>query len=428
MATDIKFVYVATGFNDGKPNSFTIRATNHANFMVRQLNAKKGKADSPLTLPALVRFIHFDWQNDRILVYEHPFPEKGSKRPKPVWTELSAFAPTEGTALFDPKTFITKSAVQPIPGTNLSNRVGISIADIYRAVRRAPRSSVLDLSVYSHGFIDGPVVENTSDLELKATTGEPIRTASDLDGRSRSDFTAHMGEPDVLANKDALKDFREGFAPNANFRIFGCHVQDIVDGTKFGQPRRSLIQLTARQVIRAAFVVHFLANDAAGKELRRKKKPASVRLDMGHEFDLEVDKNSDPDNHTLDKFTKVQLKELHYGIDPSGPSFFPDKITGALQFDKPFTEVIKFISRQTKIGYVFKAAEALPAVTCFGAVPGTGGDYETTGNKLMNVPPKDWGDILLFFRSFMGVTMDERKYGRFDAASVAALNDRELNG
>ena len=31
MATDIKIVYVATGFNDGRPNSFTIRATNHAN-------------------------------------------------------------------------------------------------------------------------------------------------------------------------------------------------------------------------------------------------------------------------------------------------------------------------------------------------------------------------------------------------------------
>jgi len=28
----------------------------------------------------------------------------------------------------------------------------------------------------------------------------------------------------------------------------------------------------------------------------------------------------------------------------------------------------------------------------------------------------------------MGITMDERNYGRFDAAAVAAINERELNG
>jgi hypothetical protein len=131
MATDIKFVYVATGLNGG---AFTSLATRHTNWMVGRLNARKRKADSPLTLPALVRFIHFDWQNDRIVVYEHPFPEKGSKKPKPVWKDFSAFAPTEGTTAFDPKSFITKSA--PV-GPNL---IGISIVDIYRAVRKAPRA------------------------------------------------------------------------------------------------------------------------------------------------------------------------------------------------------------------------------------------------------------------------------------------------
>jgi hypothetical protein len=417
VATDIKFVYIATGFNDGRANSFTIRATNHANWMVKRLNARKGKADSPLTLPALVRFIHFDWQNDRILVYEHPFPERGSKKPKPVWKELSAFAPTEGTAAFDPKSFITKSATVGL------NRVGISIVDIYRAVRKAPRGTVLDVSIYSHGFIDGPVVENTGDSQLTASTGEPIRTDSDLDGRVRTDFTPHMGEKDLAANKDALKDFREGFATGATFRIFGCHVQDIVDGTAFGESSRSLLRSTAFQVILAAYIVQLMKNTAAGKELRKKKKPALVTLDMGHQFDIEDEKNNT--SHSLTNFTKAQLKVLHYGLDPS---FFPDKNTGALKFDKPFTDVIKFIARQTKLGYVFKAAEALPAVTCLGAVPGSGGDYETGGNQLMFVPKKDWGLVLLFFKNFMGITLDERNYGRFDAAGVAAINDRERNG
>lgn len=417
MATDIKFVYIATGFNDGRANSFTIRATNHAKWMIGRLNARKGKADSPLTLPALVRFIHFDWQNDRILVYEHPFPEKGSKKPKPVWKELSVFASTEGTTADNPKSFIAKSATVGL------NRVGISIVDIYRAVRKAPRGTVLDVSIYSHGFIDGPVVENTSDAQLTGPNDVPIRTDSDLDGRARSDFTPHMGETDPDANTDALTKFREGFATSATFRIFGCHVQDIVDGTAFGESTRSLLRSTAFEVIRAAFIVQLKKNTAAGKQLRKKKKPALVTLDMGREFHIEDDKNDTSDS--LTNFTEDQLKVLHYGLDPS---FFPDKDTGALEFERPFTDVIKFIARQTKLGYIFKAAEALPAVTCLGAVPGSGGDYESGGNRLMFVPKDTWGQILMFFKNFMGITLDERNYGRFDAAGVAAMNDRELNG
>jgi hypothetical protein len=417
MTTDIKFVLVATGFNDGRANSFTIRATNHTSWMIGKLNAGIGKIDSPLTRPAIVRFIHFDWQNDMILVHEHQFPTKGLKNPLPVWSELSTFAPTEGTAAFNPKSFITKSSV--IGG----NRVGISIVDIYRAVRNAPRGSVLDVSVYSHGFVEGPVVENTGDAQLTAPNGEPIRTESDLDGRVRSDFTPHMGEKDMVANKDALKDFREGFAPNATFRIFGCNSQDIVDGTSFGQSSRSLLRSTVFQVIRAAYIVQLSKNTAAGKELRKKKKPTSVTLDMGFELDIEDDINNRSPHLTT--FNKAQLQELHYGLDSS---FFPDKKTGALKFDKPFAEVVKFIARRTKISYIFKAAEALPTVTCFGAVPGSGGDYEKSGNKLMFVPKGDWGMILLFFKNFMGIELDERNYGRFDADSVATINDHELNG
>ena len=72
--------------------------------------------------------------------------------------------------------------------------------------------------------------------------------------------------------------------------------------------------------------------------------------------------------------------------------------------------------------------EALPDVACFGAVPGSGGDFETGGNKLMFVPSKDWGSILRFFQNFMGIKLDARNYGTFDAAGVAAINDRETNG
>lgn len=415
MATDIKFVMVGTGFNDGRPNSFTIRATNHAKFMVNALNKKKGKADSPLTLPALVRFIHFNWQDDQILVYEHSFPVSGKVTPKPVWKELSTFSSTEGGASFDPKTFITKSA------TVSGNRVGISIVDMYRAVRKAPRGTVLDMSIYSHGFIDGPVVENTSDAQDVAG-GQPIRTEADLDGRVRSDFTPHMGERDVAANATALKDFREGFATGATFRIFGCHVQDIVDGSAFGESSRSLLRSTVFEVIHAAFILQLRKKTAASADIRKKKKPASVTIDMGHEFALEDDANDTSDH--LTNFTAAQLKQLHYNLDAV---FFP-ATTGPVVFDRAYTDVTKFIARQTKLGYIFKAAEALPAVSCLGAVPGTGGDYERTGNQLMFVPRSDWGSIILFFQNFMGLKFDDRNYGVFDAAGVATINDREANG
>ena len=318
MATDIKFIFAATGFDDGGPSTFTILGTRHTDFMIRQLNKTKGKASSPLTLPALVRFVHFDWQNDRIMVHEHPFPEKGKKNPNVRWKELSTFTSTEGTATEDPSKFITKSAI--VSG----NRCGISIVDIYRAVRKAPRGSVLDVSVYSHGFIDGPVVENTGDAQLtKGTPPVPIRTDSDLDGRVRSDFMAHMGESDLVANKDALKDFREGFAPDATFRIFGCHVQDIVDGSAFGESTRSLLRSTAFEVIRAAHTVQLRKNTAPAKELRKKKKNVTVKLDMDHEFSIEDQKNNT--SHSLTNFNKTQLKTLHYQLDQT---FFPDPVTG----------------------------------------------------------------------------------------------------
>jgi hypothetical protein len=299
---------------------------------------------------------------------------------------------------------------------------------MYRAVRKAPRGSVLDFSIYSHGFVEGPVLENTSDRGLTAPTGEAIRDPEDLDGRVRSDFTPHMGESPVATNATALTDFRGGFAPSAAFRVFGCNVQDIVDGRAFGNPARSLVRSTVFEVIRAAYIVPRKKRDALAKALRKGEKPAAIELDMGLELAIEDEKNDT--SHSLHNFTAAQLKVLHYARDtvffppiPAAPAVAPDK------FSRSMSDVIKYIARETKKGYVFTAAAALPAVACFGAVPGTGGDFEgTTGNQLMNVPTSDWGGILQFFEKYMGVKLDDRNYGTFDAAGVATINDREVNG
>jgi hypothetical protein len=417
--TDFKFVFVATG----KEQNFSKYGGNHTKVMIRELNAEKGKAGSRVTPPAIVRFVHFDWHDDTIRVYEHEFPERGTKRyQRRQWKTLGDFTPSTGVAGFDPKSFVIKTTS------------GISIVDVYRAVRRAPRGSVLDVSFYSHGFIEGPVLADSTDFEFRATTGEVIRTDFDRDGRARSDFTPHMGEDKPADNAEALKKFREGFASGATFRVLGCHVQDVVDGRQFGKSKRSMLRSTALQVIRAAFIVPSKKESALGKQLRAWVRPAAftpdmkaISLNMDHEFAIE-DSINNVEGSGFTDFDAAQLKELHYGRDTV---FFPPvPTTGSAPgtFVRSMSDVIKFIAREVKLGYIFKAAEALPDVICLGAVPGTGGDYEADGDKLMFIPRKTYGGVLNFYKKFMGLSLDDRNYGRFDAAGVAVINDREQNG
>ena len=58
----------------------------------------------------------------------------------------------------------------------------VSIVNAYHSIRKAPASSILEFSIFSHAFVDGPVLNNTD-----ASPGQTTRTPGDSDGRSQYD-------------------------------------------------------------------------------------------------------------------------------------------------------------------------------------------------------------------------------------------------
>jgi hypothetical protein len=406
MADDVKFVFIGTGVNLG---AFASLATVHVRAHVRKLNKEKNRPGSPITPPAVVRFVHFDFVKDddpgKILVYDHPFPAKGEKKQPIDWKPLEQ----------RPIDFVEKSPK-------------ISIVDIYHAVRKAPRASVLDISLYSHGFVEGPVLANTDDHfennPFDDPAHSPQRDPNDRDGRVRTDFSPGMGEDPRVEGKgkDALVQFHGGFAPGAVLRVYGCDVQDVVvvNGV------RRLLRSIAFEVIRAAYVLKIRKKDALARQLLARQKPV-VEIDMGHQFHVEAGL----DDRHLSKFPEDQLLTLHYATDPE---FFLGSTEKVIT--RPFSEVVKFAARQVGKIYVYHAAKALPGVTCFGALPGMSGEFEPKGleDRRMHVPNKIYGEPLQFWKDFLEINhlekgaIRQRHYGIFDAATVTKVENHLING
>jgi len=385
-----------------------------------------------------VRFIHYDFEANKAMVYGHSFPAKGLKKPPGAvkWQPLATFDTDSdtpdgveaggGTGDDDPTTF----AEEPGPLVN-NGPTKCSIVNIYHTVRKAPRGSVLEVSLFSHGFVQGPVLANTSDRKL-VVGGEPQRTPEDQDGRDRTDFLSHMGEDPAGAGKDALKEFAGAFAAGGTLRVYGCNVQDVVDvAGPNGESPPSYIRSTVRQVLRQAFAKRVKKNDVLAKQLRKGDVPTNaIELDMGEEFDIEASLS----DHAFTHFSSPRLLEIHYGIDPA---FFAGATTRKIS--KTLSDVIKFVARETAKIYVFKAADALATVTCFGAVPGTGGNFEDSKfTDAMMWVCRDCsegnGPYLQFFQTFMGVSVTEqnvdrqRNYGVFDGEAVKAIRKHVTDG
>jgi len=434
MAEQISFVIIATGADEDAPGTFTSLAERRVRSLVRRFNKEKGSATALVKPPARVRFIYYDFESNAASVYGHPFPEKGLKKPPGTikWQTLALFdtdsdTPAgieagEGGGDNDPTSFADEPGALVAGGATKC-----SIVNIYHTVRAAPRASVLEVSLFSHGFVQGPVLANTTDRKLSLADGTPQRTPEDQDGRVRTDFLPHMGESPTGAGKDALKEFAGGFAAGGTLRIYGCNVQDVVDVAPVGGSAPSYIRSTVRQVLRQAFTKRLKKKDAITKKLRAGKIPTdALELDMGEECDIEASLT----DHAFTHFPSARLLEIHYAIDPA---FFGGATTRKIS--KTLSEVIKFVARETAKAYVFKAAEALPDVTCFGAVPGTGGNFEDSKltDAMMWVSRDNNegnGPYLQFFESFMGVSVTEknaerqRNYGVFNAAAVTAIKDR----
>jgi hypothetical protein len=429
-----------------KPSVFTPRAGNRARAIIRQAQSHSPGVWGGATL----RFVHFSFGGDQVEYYEYDPADKSPqsmnwrRSPFP-WVKLEDSS-SSGDPAYDPKTFVS---VPVAPAT-------MSIVDIYHSVRGAPPSSVLDLSIFSHAFIEGPVLVNTVDTEPDAfPDGSPQRTSTDRDGRVRTDFHPNMGEDPAVGSsgpirsggKDALAEFKAKFHPAGAFRVYGCDVQDVAVDPDNNQ--RKLLVSTVFQVLHQAYAkpiraAHLGQTGTAadfGRRLLKGPVPesnTSVALNMAEEFANEAALPAT--DHAHSHLPVDKLRELHYGIDPT---FFRDE--QGMQLDRLWQELIQFIARRTMEIYVFKAADAT-GITCYGAVPGTGGEYEQAmADPQMRVcrqtgfgcsPGEVYTPYLKFYETFMDVSCTEpqtsaklqRNYGIFDAAAVAALKDHAENG
>jgi hypothetical protein len=441
MSDTIKFVFLVTGHE----RDFTVLATNRVRSLVTEWNKTRLDDPPPFTLPARVRFVHLNFELKTVLVYEHPFVEKGTTLPfaKKLkgWQPLATFTSDTGTDADNPTTFVDPETVD----TNAADfPKSLSITNLYHSVRGAPNNSVLAVEIFSHAWVQGPVLVNTDEDQAFAGQTPPMRTPKDMDGRTSTDFKANMGEdPAVVSSalkikkggKDALVQFIKAFDLHGHFRVYGCDVQDIIIFKKpDGTTERNVRASTVFQVLHQAFVLPLRKGDAIAKKLRKKEPPGvDLTLDMGQEFQNEATGGT---VHHWPAHTADELRPIHYSIDRT---FFDDLTKSKIT--KSWDDILAFVARQTETSYVFKAAEALSlhGVTCHGAVPGTGGEFEKQktkteegiDNPLMRVCRKegfgcDKGELytpwLAFFEDFMSVKLDDHNYGIFDSDTIDALD------
>lgn len=204
-----KFVLIATGgMLPPDTVDFGPMAKARMVSLVNEWNDLIRKKKPPFTLPATVRFVRFNFDTSAVSMHDHVFPDKGTNSPSLKDSDWSA-VPSGGII-----------NITTHDNSNLGSKT-LSITNIYDTVRHCPADSVLEVSIFSHAFIRGPVLINTSDTN--GPTGN--RDPKDMDGRPK-DFTSNMGEPAAGAN--ALKDFIKNFDKKGHFRVYGCNVQDVV--------------------------------------------------------------------------------------------------------------------------------------------------------------------------------------------------------
>src|SRR5439155_21197244 len=102
----------------------------------------------------ILRFIHFKGNTDEIRVFEFSFATKATPKPptKIIWKSLPNFV-AAGDASVSPVTFV-------------DIKTPLDVLNLYHSIRGAPPGSVLELSIYAHGWTEGPILrahDNSSD-------------------------------------------------------------------------------------------------------------------------------------------------------------------------------------------------------------------------------------------------------------------------
>ena len=392
-ASSVKFFFLVAGFEySNKGLDFWNMATGRVRERIAFINRTLGAKDALVAVDATLRFLRFNVGTGAIEVIDKDFVAGKGIKDKAVleahWKPISSIGTGDAN---DPATFVTGGPFRAIDRAhdyvnltdeypNLDESVDkndiMSIADVYAAVRKAPSASVLELSFFSHGWIEGPVLVNSSDRNHDPTLRDP----RDKDGRAAIDFNLNMGLNGTPAALRNIFDFIASFDAPGFMKCWGCN---------FDVELRVVQQtIKAMKAAKAAFT----------------------------------------DSSTINFEFEGWAPSRYSVVDPSH-SFFPSDST-VTTMTKKFSEVKKFLLQRLTASYVFKFNQGTLGRTSFGALPGTEGDDEKTGFRMMKVcakfdPPEcpvGFAPLFDFYDKVLGIKVDDRGYGVFDMDTAQKLN------
>jgi hypothetical protein len=400
---EVKFFFLVEGFEySNKGLDLDKMGTGRVNERIAFINRTFKASDPLVSNDTILRFLRFRPGTGTIQVLDRKFVAGAGIKHKFVVQE-SDWAPlgSIGTGdRFDPNTFVKKDAgVDPTTGlvipfrainratdyTNLAEKYPdfkqgpsasdvMSIADVYESVRAAPLGSVLELSFLSHGWVGGPILVNSSDQVHDPNKRDP----TDKDGRGEVDFNPTMGEEDDLSNQGNILKFLLSFDVKGVMRSWGCNFDIEI----------RVIQQTQNRIRRGGVIDATVIN-------------------------FHIEKKKDRERYSV--------------IDPSA-TFFPSSPTQT-DFSRTFREVMKFLRARLWASYAVQFASHSNGSTAFGALPGTYAENEKSAYNLQKVCAKKdpfecddgFASVFHFYRTQLGIKVDNRGYGIFDQATTQNL-------
>ncbi len=284
-----------------------------------------------------------------------------------------------------PFTAVTKSSFVTTGGHTRfkPNQPGVmGITDIYLEVITIGTSSpgtLMELSIFSHGWMGGPILVNSTDDRSREITvpmpiGDPIvmqvavagntRDPDDKDGRARLDF-----QPPTMDASD-LADFRKAFHTDGFSWLWGCSFPRVIHHSMWA--------------------------------MERAKGYASSGV-------------SEDKVLTLDDVTPEDVSSFEDTLLPL-LGRFPSRNTITLKFGFLRWSFCK--ENQGSYAAALAAGSDRPVRA---ALLGTYAEYDTGGDKVMNVPASFIGHFV-FYKNYLGLLQDPegRRYGVYQPALVCA--------
>jgi len=411
------FILVAGHEYTDKGLDFDVMCTHRAQEQIDTLNvaAKAKDATSLVAAPATLRFVRFRFTTGEIQVIEYELGAKGGKTvslTQKSWKPLSSI--TDSTE-YNPAAFVTTRVLREIKDSDYQTAAHqyptfksghaqddvMSITDVYESVQRAPDGSVVELSIFSHGFDDGPILVNSD--EVSGTPAEK-RDPFDKDGRAAKDFLPDMGDGSGVVNH--RDHFASSFDAKGFIQVWGCNASQ-----------------APNKVVNQAYSRRRRQKDKIGKDLAAGK---AIANDANIDFDF----SGGGDEQTF--------REAHYKED----AFFPHDSSGNADptvetFTRTFLQIRQYVARQVDGCYMYQAASKT-GVKGFGALPGMEGDDERTKKyNLMQVCrkqspnphhldpdklecPNGYEPRMRFYENvnYVGIGFNSRGYGILDKVAV----------